>query len=96
MPCPEHGVVGGAVAVTSATLSSELEQPDKTEPTEAIPKQKKALPGARLPAFAFCFIPLFHVFSFRHNRRKKPLPAFTQSSRHESMNHRGRHHAYIA
>lgn len=38
MPCPEHGVVGGAVAVTMATLASELEQPDKTEPTAAIPQ----------------------------------------------------------
>jgi hypothetical protein len=56
----EHGMVGGAVAVKSATLASELEQPDKIEPTEVIPKAEEG--PARCPAVRFRFLlyPYFH------------------------------------
>jgi hypothetical protein len=56
-------LVGGAITVTNATVASELEQPDKTEPTVAIPKAEGhcPVPAAR---FRFLLYP-FHEFSSR-------------------------------
>jgi hypothetical protein len=52
-------MVGGAVAVKSATLASELEQPDKTEPTEAIPKAEEGRPVPGCPLSLSALSPSF-------------------------------------
>lgn len=56
-------------------------------------------PSHKAGPIAFCFIPFTYIFiSFRHNRRKEPLPAFTQKqpAARINMNHRHRRHANIA
>lgn len=95
----EHGMVGGAVAVKSATLASELEQPDKTEPTEAIPKAEEG--PARCPAVRFRFL-LYPFLSRSIFISAQPEEAALasihakQPARINESNHRRRHHSDIA
>jgi hypothetical protein len=54
MPCPEHGVVGGAVAVRSATpgVRTQANRQDRTEQSG-----RPLAPRFPRRAFALCFIP---------------------------------------
>jgi len=83
-PCPDAAWSVSAVAVTNATLASELEQGNKNHPQT---QSRETLPTAD---FRFPLYP-FQAFSF--SAQGRVLLAFTQKK--PAKNHRRRHHAKI-